>query len=55
MGPHAVPRGAPHADFEGGRITMYTTKRPFTPAGYEQHRSAAGSSLNSSRRGDVSR
>ena len=30
MGPNSVPRGAPHADMEGGRITHYAVDRPMT-------------------------
>lgn len=30
MGVNAVPRGAPHADFDGGRITKYALERPMS-------------------------
>ena len=29
-GVNAVPRGSPHADCDGGRITMYRVDRPVT-------------------------
>ena len=32
MGPNAVPRGVPHADMEGGRITKYAVERPQSSA-----------------------
>jgi len=32
MGANSIPRCAPHADFEGGRITQYTVQRPGSPS-----------------------
>ena len=31
MGPNSVPRGTSLADFDGGRVTQYQTRRPNSP------------------------